>query len=199
MSQSRVLQQLMDALRCLPGVGPKTAARTAYYLLERNRDGARHLADTLLEALERLGHCEHCRILTEHTLCDICSQPSRDDDVLCVVESPMDVHNIEKSGQYKGKYFVLGGLLSPLDGVGPENIGLDHLEKRVREGGPKEIILAVSATVEGEATCHYIAQRFAQSELRLSRIAQGVPVGGHLDYVDGNTLARSLSERRPYH
>lgn len=195
--QNTLLEQLLAAFRCLPGVGAKTASRMVFHLLERDRDGARRLAAVLARAVEEIGHCRQCRNFTEHEICALC-QSSRDDTLLCVVESPSDINMLEQSGLYRGRYFVLGGRLSPLDGIGPEELGLSQLVERVNNLRPKEVILALSATVEGEATCHYIATMLKPTGVRLSRIAQGVPVGGQLDYVDGHTLARALSSRTTY-
>jgi len=173
-----LLEELMDALRCLPGVGPKTAQRMAYHLLERERDAAGKLAETLQSALDKIGRCGRCRTLTEHDICSICSNPSRDPSLLCIVESPSDVMAIEQSTSYRGYYFVLLGRLSPLDGIGPEALGMDTLASRLDEGEVKEIILATNPTVEGEVTAHYISEMAGKRQIKTSRIAQGVPVGG---------------------
>ena len=190
-----LLSDLISAFRCLPGVGPKSAQRMAFHLLERNRDGAAHLARTLLQAVENIGHCELCRTLSERKRCAICSSEKRDRSVLCVVENPMDVHAIEQSGTYTGLYFVLMGRLSPLDGIGPDEIGLDYLASRLDAGEVKELILATNATVEGEATAHYIAELARRRDVKTTRLAQGVPLGGELEYVDGNTLAHAMMGR----
>ena len=190
------LAGLMDALRCLPGVGPKSAQRMCYHLLERDRDGARRLAAALGAALERIGHCMSCRNLSEQEQCDICRDPARDGALLCVVESPADVQAIEQAAIYRGRYFVLMGHLSPLDGIGPEELGLDRLEQRLAGGGVSEVILATNPTVEGEATAHYIAGRVRARGIAVSRIAHGVPMGGELEYVDGGTLSHAFSGRR---
>ncbi len=196
MNQSPLLKRLIDSLRCLPGVGPKTAQRMAFHLLERDRDGARRLVDSLQQALERIGHCRLCRTLSETELCALCADQRRDDGLLCVVENPVDVLAVDQATDFRGRYFVLLGQLSPLDGIGPEQIGLDQLEQRFASGGVREIILATSATVEGEATAHYIAELAREHRVQASRIAHGVPLGGELDYVDGGTLARAFSGRR---
>ncbi|MBE0488123.1 MAG: recombination protein RecR [Halomonas sp.] len=198
MSFSPLVEKLMESLRVLPGVGPKTAQRMAMHLLERDRDGGRRLAAVLDEAIERVGYCRRCRTLTEEEVCGLCESARRDDALLCVVESPADQLAIEEAGGYRGRYFVLHGHLSPLDGIGPEDIGLDQLESRVAEGGIEEMILATNPTVEGEATAHYIAAQFASRGVRLSRLAYGVPMGGELEYVDGGTLSRAFNGRLPF-
>ena len=180
----------------LPGVGPKSAQRMAFHLLERNRDGGRALAKALEEATSRVVHCKRCRMLTDGELCEICSAPRRDSASLCVVESPADVVAVEQSGGYRGRYFVLMGHLSPLDGVGPEQLGVKQLETLLDEGGVREVILATNPTVEGEATAHFIGELVLRRGIRASRIAHGVPVGGELEYVDGGTLAHALAGRQ---
>src|SRR5215472_13574705 len=196
MAYSPLLQKLMDALRSLPGVGPKSAQRMAFQLLERNRQGALVLSEALRAAVEGLGHCERCRMLTEDKLCDICSSPKRDTNLLCVVETPVDVYAIEGATGYRGQYFVLMGHLSPLDGIGPEELGLSLLERRLDEGGVRELILATNPTVEGEATAHYLAELAARRGIRATRIAHGVPIGGELEYIDGGTLSHAFSGRQ---
>ena len=198
MSETTLLERLLNAFRCLPGVGRKTASRMVFHLLERDREGAKYLAQTLLQAIDTITHCQLCRNFTEEQICRLCAHPGRDDNLLCVVETPSDVEMLERSGLFQGRYFVLGGRLSPLDGIGPEELGLSELAARVDTLKPREVILALSATVEGEATCHYIATMLKPAGVRLSRIAQGVPVGGQLDYVDGHTLARALASRTEY-
>lgn len=198
MSFSPLVERLMTSLRVLPGVGPKTAQRMALHLLERDREGGRRLVAVLGEALEAVGHCRRCRTLTEETLCTLCRSPRRDERVLCVVESPADMLAIEEAGGYQGQYFVLHGHLSPLDGIGPEDIGLDHLEARLAEEPVEELILATNPTVEGEATAHYIASQLQGRPIRLSRLAYGVPMGGELEYVDGGTLSRAFLGRQPF-
>ncbi len=188
----------MDALRCLPGVGPKSAQRMAFYLLERDREGGRRLAAVLADAMEHVGHCRRCRTLTEQELCSLCTNPRRDVSLLCVVENPAEVAAIEQSAGYSGRYFVLGGHLSPLDGIGPDDLGLRDLDRRLGEGEVKEVILATNPTVEGEATAHYINDIAKQHGVRATRIAHGVPLGGDLEYVDGGTLAHALAGRRDY-
>lgn len=196
MSFSPLIRQLIDALRILPGVGQKTAQRMALHLLERDRSGGRRLAQALSQAMEGIGYCQRCRTLSETPLCTLCSDPRRDDSVLCVVEGPLDVFAVEQTG-YRGRYFVLKGHLSPIDGLGPESIGIPELEARVAAGDFSEVILATNPTVEGEATAHYIAQLLAPRNLVLSRIAHGVPLGGELELVDGGTLAHAMAGRRP--
>ncbi len=195
MSLSPLIQQLIQSLRCLPGVGAKSAQRMAFYLLERDQNGARILSQTLLTAIEKVGYCEQCRMLSETSTCAICNNQKRDESQLCIVESPADVLAIEQSGQYRGYYFVLKGHLSPLDGIGPEDIGLDLLLKRLQITPVKEVILATNTTVEGGATAHYIAQLIKPSGITVSRIAHGVPMGGELEYVDGHTLVQALNGR----
>ena len=196
MSHSPLIGRLIEALRCLPGVGPKSAQRMAYHLLERNRDGARRLAEALVEAVEKVGHCRDCRTLTEAEVCPVCSSPRRDRSLLCIVESPTDVQALEQSTGYQGLYFVLLGHLSPLDGIGPEDIGLDRLAARLDAGEVQEVILATNPTVEGEATAHYIGEMVHSRGIRATRIAHGVPLGGELEYVDGGTLSHAFHGRR---
>lgn len=196
MSFTPLIRQLIDALRILPGVGQKSAQRMALQLLERDRSGGLRLAQALTQAMEGVGHCKQCRTLSEDEFCPQCSDPRRDDSLLCVVEGPLDVFAVEQTG-YRGRYFVLKGHLSPLDGLGPEAIGIPELQVRISAGSFSEIILATNPTVEGEATAHYIAQLLAGSGLLLSRIAHGVPLGGELELVDGGTLAHALAGRRP--
>ena len=198
MSAAPLLQQLITALRCLPGVGAKSAQRMSYYLLERDREGGRHLARVLDEAMQRIGHCNRCRTLTEAEVCALCANPQRDGSLLCVVETPADMAIIEQAIDYRGLYFVLGGHLSPLDGIGPREIGLDRLDGRFAEGEVKEVILATNATVEGEATAQYIHDMARERGIRTTRIAQGVPMGGELEYVDGATLAHAFRGRAEF-
>ena len=196
MKYSPKLARLIDALRCLPGVGPKSAQRMAFYLLERDRDGGGSLSQALAEALSSVGHCKQCRMLTEGDLCSICASGQRETAQLCVVESPADVVAIEQSGGFRGRYFVLMGHLSPLDGVGPAELGLDDFERLLRDGEVREVILATNPTAEGEATAHYLGELALRLGVKASRIAHGVPVGGELEYVDGGTLAHALAGRR---
>jgi len=195
-SEAPLLDQLIQALRCLPGVGPKSAQRMAFHLLERDREGGRRLSEALLAAVQRVGHCEQCRNFSETPLCTLCASPRRDRSLLCVVESPADVSAIEQSADYRGLYFVLMGRMSPLDGIRPEDIGIDKLADRLDRGEVQEVILATGTTVEGEATAHYIAQIAHRRNLRATRIAHGVPLGGELGYVDGGTLSHALAARR---
>lgn len=195
MSYSPLVSRLVDALRCLPGVGPKSAQRMAFHLLERDRDGASALAEAIVQAVDQVGHCQSCRMLTEETLCWICKGSSRDTSMLCVVETPADVMAVEHSAGYSGLYFVLMGHLSPLDGIGPGQLGIDLLERRLESGLIKEVILATNPTVEGDATAHYISDLANQKGLRSTRIAHGVPVGGELEFVDGGTLSHAFAGR----
>lgn len=191
-----VIDELIDALRCLPGVGPKSAQRMALHLLERNRPGALRLAAAIAQAAEKIGRCRLCRNLTEATHCEICRDSRRNSRHLCVIETPADLFAIEQSGSYRGRYFVLLGHLSPIDGIGPEAIGVDYLLERLSAEGIEELILATNLTVEGEATAHYIAERAGALGVTLSRIAHGVPLGGELEYVDGGTLAHAVNSRK---
>jgi len=195
-SDSPLIDRLIEALRCLPGVGPKSSQRIAYHLLERNREGARRLATALQEAADQVGRCGECRTLSEIALCRLCASDKRNAAQLCVVENPVDVQAIEQTTSYQGRYFVLMGHLSPLDGIGPEDIGLDQLERRFRQGIVQEVILATNPTVEGEATAHYIADMAREHGIRASRIAYGVPFGGELEYVDAGTLSHAIAGRR---
>ena len=183
-------------MRRLPGVGPKSAQRMAFHLLARDRDGAQRIAEAIRIALERVGHCQRCNDFSETDLCPVCASPRRDHALLCVVESPADLASIEQSGAFGGLYFVLMGRLSPLDGIGPDELGLHRLEALFDEGQIKEVILATNLTVEGEATAHYIGELARARQIRATRIAYGVPVGGELEYTDRGTLARALSGRR---
>jgi recombination protein RecR len=196
MSFSPLIRQLIDSLRIQPGVGQKTAQRMALQMLERDRSGALRLAQALTQAMEGVGHCTHCRSLSEDEVCQLCLDPRRDDSLLCVVEGPMDVYAVAQTG-YRGRYFVLKGHLSPLDGLGPEAIGIPELLARIKQGSFSEVILATNPTVEGEATAHYIAQLLANKGPIASRIAHGMPLGGELELVDGGTLAHALAGRRP--
>ena len=196
MSDASLLQQLIEALRCLPGVGPKSATRMAFHILERDREGGRQLARVLEQAIERIGHCSRCRTLTEHPTCRLCSNPQRDAGLLCVVENPTDVMALEQATGYSGLYFVLGGRLSPLDGIGPDELGMTALRDRLAEGEVKELILATTTTVEGEATAHYVAELARRYDVQVTRIAHGVPLGGELEYVDNGTLAHAFAGRQ---
>ncbi len=198
MAYSPLIQDLIEALRCLPGVGPRSAQRMALHLLQRDREAGRRLTEAMQQALERVGQCRQCRLPTEEELCDLCRNARRDQEVLCLVESPADVFALEQATDYDGRYFVLMGRLSPLDGIGPGALGLDQLEEQLRQGQVREIILAVSPTVEGEATAQYVADMAADHAVRCSRIAHGVPVGGELEYVDSGTLSHAFAGRRDY-
>ncbi len=196
MKHTPALARLIDALRVLPGVGPKSAQRMAFHLLQDGRDGARALTASLEAALEKVGRCRRCRMLTESEFCFICSTPQRDASLMCVVESPADVVAIEQSGGYRGRYFVLMGHLSPLDGIGPEQLGIREFEASLEEGEIAEVILATNTTVEGEATAHFLSDLVRQRGLKATRIAHGVPIGGELEYIDGGTLAHALAGRQ---
>jgi recombination protein RecR len=196
MTTQSLLSQLVEALRCLPGVGPKSAQRMALHLLERDRDGGLHLASVLDAAMERIGRCRICRDLTENEVCNICANEQRDGSLLCIVESPSDVMAIEQATAYRGLYFVLMGRLSPLDGIGPADLGLDELSVRLKDQPPAELIIATNPTVEGEATAYYL-QRMAQKHaIAVSRIAHGVPLGGELEFTDQSTIAHAFSSRQ---
>jgi len=196
MFSSPLIDKLVDSLRCLPGVGPKSAQRMALYLLEKNRSGGRLLSTTLLEAIENVGNCAQCRTLTEEELCPICASPSRNTRLLCVVGSPADVYAIEQTGAYRGLYFVLTGHLSPIDGVGPVQIGVPELMNILHAREVDEVILASNPTVEGEATAYYISEQIKNLGIVMSRIAHGVPVGGELEFVDGGTLTHAFNGRQ---
>ena len=195
MIQQSLLEQLVEALRCMPGIGRKSAQRIAHQLLQRNRDAAKHLSRILAEAMENIGHCERCRTYTENILCHLCENKKRDDSMLCIVENPSDVDSIEEAN-YRGRYFVLLGHLSPLDGIGPDDIGLNELPKLLDEEELKEVILATSSTVEGEATAHFISEMVKARGKAVSRIAHGVPMGGELEYVNSLTIAHAIDGRK---
>ena len=190
-----LLEQLVEAFRVLPGVGQKTAQRMAYHVLERGREGGRRLAEVLGEAVEKVGHCERCRDFSETPVCPTCASASRDTHQLCAVESPADRLAIEQATGYRGLYFVLQGRLSPLDGIGPRELGLHLLGERLAEGEVQELIIATNPTVEGEATAHYLAQLARQHGVRPSRPAHGLPLGGELEYVDRGTLSHAFGSR----
>jgi recombination protein RecR len=196
MSYSPLLIRLIDGLRCMPGVGQKSAQRIAFHLLERDRDGAAGLSAALADAVSGIGHCSRCRMFTEHELCSICSTAGRDSTQLCVVESPADVMALEDATGFRGLYFVLMGHLSPLDGIGPDELGLDQLRDWLADGEVKELIIATNPTVEGDATAHYLADLASRNNVVASRIAHGVPLGGELEYVDGGTLSHAFYGRR---
>lgn len=190
-----LVTRLVDALRVLPGVGPRTAQRLTLHLLERDREGGLRLAETLRETLEGVRHCPRCRNFTSRELCAVCEAGDRDPACLCIVETAADLETIEQSGAFRGGYFVLGGRLSPLDGIGPEALGLDVLDDRIARDGVAELILATNPTVEGDATAHYLSERYGDRVARISRLASGMPVGGEIEYLDGGTLARALRGR----
>lgn len=198
MSESSLLNELVSALRCLPSVGARTAQRMAFHLLEHDREKGLKLAGAMRNAIEKIGHCKQCRTLTEHEICKICSDKRRNPETLCVIESPSDVLAVEQATAYRGYYFVLMGKLSPLDGIGPEDIGLDLLEQRLQNEQIEELILATNPTVEGEVTAHYISELAQKHHVKTTRIAHGVPVGGELDYVDSSTLSHAFDGRRDY-
>ncbi|MDT0580919.1 MULTISPECIES: recombination mediator RecR [Alteromonadaceae] len=199
MSFSPLINELVSAFKILPGVGAKSAQRMAFSLLERNREGALHLSKVLHDAMEHVSHCEQCRTFTESRLCKICENPMRSESgQLCIVESPQDVLAIEQTSEYKGKYFVLMGHLSPIDGIGPAEIGLNELAELLIAESVSEVILATNPTVEGEATAHYIGQMCKEKDIKATRIAHGVPVGGELEYIDGNTLTHAFTGRRQF-
>ena len=190
------LERLIEALRVLPGVGPRSAQRMAYYLLQHDRPGAEALCTSLAGALRAVRHCTRCNNFTEDEVCTLCRSPRRDASLLCVVETPADLSMVEQTLSYSGMYFVLMGRLSPLDGVGPRDIGLDRLLARASDGTVQEVILATNFTNEGEATAHYIAEMLRARGVRSSRIARGVPLGGELEYVDVGTISQALLDRR---
>ncbi|MGN6706645.1 MAG: recombination mediator RecR [Rhodanobacter sp.] len=196
MNSSPLLAELIEALRCLPGVGGKSAQRMAFHLLERERERGSRLARVMAEAMEKIGHCERCRNFSEQPLCTLCASSSRDRQVLCVVESPTELAAIEQATGYRGQYFVLMGRLSPLDGLGPEELGLAKLTQRLGEGEVEEMIIATNPTVEGDATAHYLAQLARAGGVRPTRLAYGVPLGGELEYVDRSTLAHAFGGRQ---
>lgn len=191
-----LLGELIRSLCCLPGVGPKSAQRMAFHMLQRDREGAERLGAILARAVREIGHCRTCRTLTENELCDICADASRDEGQLCIVESPADVWVLDQATAFKGRYFVLHGRLSPLDGIGPDELGMSDLEAIFRAGQLQEIILATNSTVEGEATAHFIADLAGKYHIPASRIAHGVPMGGELEYIDSGTLFHAFSGRR---
>lgn len=195
MQKKGLLGQLIQDLCCLPGVGPKSAQRMAFHLLHGDRSSAQKLSSTLLQAVDEIGYCQQCRTLTEDKLCEICVKPSRDKSILCVVESPADVWVVDQATVFNGVYHVLHGRLSPLDGIGPDELGMDLLEQRFIQGGIREIILATNSTVEGEATAHFIAEVAKKNNIQASRIAHGVPMGGELEFIDSGTLTHAFNGR----
>ena len=195
MIEQSLLEKLVEALRCMPGVGRKSAQRIAHYLLQRDRDGAKYLSELMADAMERIGNCKRCRNFTENEFCHICMDKKRDDSIICVVENPSDVDAIEEAN-YRGIYFVLLGHLSPLDGIGPDDIGLDQFETLLGSKDLKEVILATNTTVEGEATAHYISEMVKAHGLKVTRIAHGVPMGGELEFVNSMTIIHALDDRK---
>ena len=195
-NENSLLAQLIESFKILPGIGEKSAQRMAFYLLEKNREGGAKLAKLISSSMEQIRNCASCRTLTEEKVCDICSSEKREKSLLCVVENPTDIIAIESSGSFKGKYFVLMGRLSPIDGITPEDLGIPMLIDRIRETEVKEIIIATSPTVEGDATSFYIRDQIKDASIIVSRIAYGVPMGGELEYVDNTTLSRAIQGRR---
>ena len=195
MSEQSLLEQLVEALRCMPGIGRKSAQRIAHQLLQRNRDSAKKLSRILADAMERIGHCERCRTFTENNLCHLCASQKRDDSIICVVENPADVDAIEEA-HYRGRYFVLLGHLSPLDGIGPDDLGLNEFQSLLDNEELKEVILATNTTVEGEATAHFISEMVKARGKKVTRIAHGIPMGGELEYVNSMTIAHALDGRK---
>ncbi|MEI6545062.1 MAG: recombination mediator RecR [Methylococcales bacterium] len=196
MQKKGLLGQLIQNFCCLPGIGPKSAQRIAFYMLQRDRDGAKLLAETLLKALDQIGHCEQCRTLTDQTLCETCTDNSRNAKILCIVESPADAWIIDQATAFKGTYFVLHGRLSPLDGIGPNELGLNLLEQRLASGSIEELILATNSTVEGEATAYFISEIAKKHHVQASRLAHGVPMGGELEFIDSSTLSHAFKGRK---
>lgn len=196
MNSSPLIDQLIEAFRCLPGVGPKSAQRMTLHLLERNRSGGQKLSESLTVAINEVGNCIRCRTLTEEDTCRICASRSRNQKICCVVESPADIFAIEQSGSFRGIYFVLMGHLSPIDGIGPEQLGISQLLDKVENNDIEEIIIACNPNVEGDATAYYIAEQLKNSSVQVSRIAHGVPVGGELEFVDGSTLTYAFEGRK---
>lgn len=195
---SPLLEQLIQALQCLPGVGPKSAIRCAYHLLERDRESAIHLARALEQAVKHIGHCHRCRNFSETPLCEICRDPKRDQSIVCIVETPTQLAAIDRATHFSGTYYILMGHISPLDGIGPKDLGLDQLEIRLRQGVIHELILAISSTVEGEITAHYLGEMGRALGVRVTRIAQGVPMGGDLETLDSGTLSHAMALRHTY-
>jgi len=197
-AKKTLIEDLINALTCLPGVGKKTAQRMTYYLLQRAKEDALNLSDVLKEVVSNTTNCRSCRNLTQDEFCDLCSDLNRSNEMLCIVESPADVFNIENSTNYNGKYFVLLGKLSPLDGIGPKEIGINLLDEKLSQGGVKELILAVNSTVESDVTAHVISELALKYSIKVTRLAQGVPVGGELEYLDQYTLSKAFDKRTIY-
>ncbi|TAL53921.1 MAG: recombination protein RecR [Methylovulum sp.] len=196
MKKAGLLGQLIQNLCCLPGVGAKTAQRMAFHLLQRDRNGAKRLAETLLQAIDKIGYCRQCRTLTENELCEICADDSRDAAIICIVESPADVWIVDQATVFNGRYFVLHGRLSPLDGIGPDELGLEQLAQYLATGTVNELILATNSTVEGEATAYFIGELARKHQVQASRIAHGVPMGGELEFIDSGTLSHAFNGRK---
>lgn len=196
MKKAGLLGQLIQDLCCLPGVGAKTAQRMAFHLLQRDRNGAKRLAETLLQAIDKIGYCRQCRTLTENELCEICADDSRDAAIICIVESPADVWIVDQATVFNGRYFVLHGRLSPLDGIGPDELGLEQLAQYLATGTVNELILATNSTVEGEATAYFIGELARKHQVQASRIAHGVPMGGELEFIDSGTLSHAFNGRK---
>ncbi len=196
MKKAGLLGQLIQNLCCLPGVGAKTAQRMAFHLLQRDRNGAKRLAETLLQAIDKIGYCRQCRTLTENELCEICADDSRDAAIICIVESPADVWIVDQATVFNGRYFVLHGRLSPLDGIGPDELGLEQLAQYLETGTVNELILATNSTVEGEATAYFIGELARKHQVQASRIAHGVPMGGELEFIDSGTLSHAFNGRK---
>ncbi len=198
MQNSGLLKELIQNLCSLPGVGPKSAQRMAFHLLQRNREGGRQLSQVLAHAMDNIAYCRDCRTLTETEICEVCANPLRDTELLCIVESAADVWVIDQATQFNGKYFVLHGRLSPLDGIGPDQLGIDQLEQRLNSGAIKEIILATNSTIEGQATAHFIGEIALTANIRATRIAHGIPMGGELEFIDSGTLDHAFKGRREF-
>ena len=196
MKNTEALEQLVESLRCLPGIGPKSALRMAYHLLQHNRKGAAQLSSAIANAIKLVGHCSHCNNFSEKVICSLCASQNRDASLLCVIEMPSDLMMLEQTHSYNGMYFILMGKLSPLDGIGPKDIHLDRLLKRLDAGIVKEVILANNFTVNGDATAHYVTELLKSRGIKLSRIARGLPMGGEIEYVDSGTLAQAMIERK---
>ncbi len=196
MPENSLVKELIQSLTCLPGVGPKSAQRMAFHLLERDRTGGRHLSQILQRAMAEIHHCDGCRTLTEQNRCQLCLNPGRDESLLCVVESPADVWFIEQATAFKGRYFVLHGRLSPIDGIGPDELGFDLLTEKLADQQLQEVILATNSTVESEATAHLISDMAKKHQVKATRIAHGVPMGGELEYIDSSTLMHAFDGRR---
>lgn len=195
MQFSPLIEEMIEALRCLPGVGPKSAQRMALHLLERDRQGGEQLSTILGRAMQEVGHCQSCRTLTEETLCRICASGKRRSSVLCVVETPADMLALEQTGAYDGRYFVLLGHLSPLEGIGPDDLGFDELLQKLKDEPVEEVILATNPTLEGETTAQYLVELLAPLQVKVTHLAQGIPLGGELEYLDGGTLSRAFAGR----